>query len=634
MLRGIYTASANWLGRIIMGLLLGLIAISFAIWGVGDVFRGFGRSTVAKIGSTEITVEQFRQFYNDRLQQISRRAGRPITPTQVRALGIDQQIVGQLVAEAALDERARQLGLNLSNAEIARQIMTDPNFLGPNGQFDRMRFEQLIRNAGYNEARYTMEQRRVALRRQLAETVSGGLTVPQTLASALNKHENEQRSVEYVVLGPAQLSETPSPSPEQLRSYYEEHKASFRAPEYRKIVMLSLTPGDIAQWIDVTDAEAMRIYEERKARYVTPERRAVQQIVFANEDEAKNAAAKLANGMTFAQLAAERKLSEKDIDLGLVAKSELVDPAIADAAFALKAGETSAPVQGRFGTVLVHVVKIEPEQARPFTSVASEIKREVALERARSELMSSHDKIEDERASGMHLAEVAQKLGFQARTIEAVDRSGRDPSGQPVGDLPRGVDVISNAFSIQAGVETDPLEVPGGGYVWYEVVSVEPSRERTFEEVKERVEQRWRDEQISQALQTRAAAVVDKLKAGETLAQVASGMDLKVMTASGLRRNAARDNLPARVLDEVFRTPQGGFGSAEGDTPTERVVFHVTEITTPTFDATSAEGRQLTNELRRMIADDLLGQYIAQVQSSLGVSINREALQQVVGGER
>src|SRR6185436_1921953 len=131
MLRGIRKASANWLGRAVMAVVLGLIAISFAIWGIGDIFRGFGRSTVAKIGSTEITVDQFRQIYNDRLQQLGRQVGRPITQDQARLLRLDQQLAGQLVAEAALDQRARQMRLNLSNEEIARQIMADPSFKGP-----------------------------------------------------------------------------------------------------------------------------------------------------------------------------------------------------------------------------------------------------------------------------------------------------------------------------------------------------------------------------------------------------------------------------------------------------------------------------------------------------------------------
>src|ERR1700750_2232033 len=131
MLRGMRQASANWLGRIVMAVVLGTIAVSFAIWGIGDIFRGFGRSTVAKIGSTAITTEQCRQIYNDRIQQLGRELGRPITPDQARLLQLDQQLAGQLVAEAALDQRARQLRLNLSDAAVAKQIMADANFKGP-----------------------------------------------------------------------------------------------------------------------------------------------------------------------------------------------------------------------------------------------------------------------------------------------------------------------------------------------------------------------------------------------------------------------------------------------------------------------------------------------------------------------
>src|SRR5205085_12225481 len=122
MLRGIRKASANWLGRAVMAVVLGLIAVSFAIWGIGDIFRGFGRSTVAKVGSTEITVDQFRQIYNDRLQQLSRELGRPVTPDQARALRLEEQLAVQLVADAALHQRGRQLRLNVSDPATAGQI--------------------------------------------------------------------------------------------------------------------------------------------------------------------------------------------------------------------------------------------------------------------------------------------------------------------------------------------------------------------------------------------------------------------------------------------------------------------------------------------------------------------------------
>src|SRR5947199_411581 len=116
MLRGIRQASHNWLGRIVMAIVLGAIAVSFAIWGVNDVFRGFGRSTVAKIGSQEITVEQFRQIYTDKVQRLGTELGRPITPEQARLWRLDQMTLDQLISESALDQRARQLRLNVSDA--------------------------------------------------------------------------------------------------------------------------------------------------------------------------------------------------------------------------------------------------------------------------------------------------------------------------------------------------------------------------------------------------------------------------------------------------------------------------------------------------------------------------------------
>src|SRR5262245_61469712 len=130
MLRGLRNASSGWLGKTIMIAVVGFLVISFAIWGIGDIFRGFGRSTVAKIGGTEITIENFRTLYNDRLQQYSRQFGRPISADQAKAMGLDRVVIGQLVAEIVLDERARSLGLGLSDADVSKQIMSDPAFLG------------------------------------------------------------------------------------------------------------------------------------------------------------------------------------------------------------------------------------------------------------------------------------------------------------------------------------------------------------------------------------------------------------------------------------------------------------------------------------------------------------------------
>jgi peptidyl-prolyl cis-trans isomerase D len=632
MLRGLHKASSTWLGKAVMAAVMGVIAISFAIWGIGDIFRGFGRNAVATIGGTEISIEQFRQFYNDRLQQLGRQAGRPITPDEARARGLDRQLLAQLVAETTIDEQAKQLRLGIDSAEIAKRITSDPSFRGANGQFDRQRFEQIIRQAGFSESRFIEEQRRSMLRRQLAQSVTGDLKVPATALAALNQYQNEKRQIDYVALEAAQAGDVPAPIPEVLNKYFDERKTLFRAPEYRNITLLSLAPSDLAKPDAVTDTDAKAYFEQHKDSYGKPEKREVRQIVFQKPEEAADARERITKGAKFDDIAKERQLKESDTDLGMVAKSDIIDPAVADAAFSLKPGETSAPVKGRFGTVLLQVGKIEPGEEKTYEQVAAQIKREMAESRAKSDVGNLRDKIEDERAAGSTLAETAKKLGVKSVSIEAVDRSGRGLDGKPVTGLPQTPNVISAAFAGDVGVDTDPLQLPGGGYLYYDVTGVTPSRERPLEEVKDQVTARWRDDEIAKRLQAKADDLVGKLKAGTSFAQAASEAGLNVQTAKDLQRGKSGGFIPAKTIEAVFRTPKGTPATAEGGKETERFVFRVTDVVDPPFEAGTPQGQAITTTLQNSYTDDLVSEYIARLENDFGVTVNPSALNQVVGG--
>jgi peptidyl-prolyl cis-trans isomerase D len=614
-----------------MGIVLGLIAVSFAIWGIGDIFRGFGRSTVAKVGSTEITIDQFRQIYNDRLQQLSRQVGRPITPDQARLLNLDQQLAGQLVAEAAIDQRARQLRLNLSDAAVAKQIMSDANFKGLNGQFDRSRFDAMIRQAGYNEPRYTAEQKRLTLRRELAETVGGDLTLPKSYSDAYNRFENEQRAIDYVTLDRAKAGDIAAPAPEVIEKYFADNKAQFRAPEYRSVAVMALTPADVIKPDDISAADARQYYDRNQARFGTPERRDLQQISFPNEDDAKAAAQRLGAELSFEALAKERGLTEKDIALGLETKAGIIDKAVAEAAFALKEGETSAPVKGTFGTVLIHVIKIEPANIKSFEDSAAAIKQQIATDRSKNELSNRRDKIEDERAGGLRLTEVAQKLNMTATTIEATDRQGRDPAGNPVAGLPPGADIVTAAFGTDVGVENEPAQLQGGGFVWYEVLKTTPPREQTLDEVRAKVEESWRNEQVSATLKAKAAELIEKLKGGTSLNDLAAADGLTVQTSFGIKRAGNTATVPPRVAQAVFQLEKDQSGSAEGN-PGEWVVFHLTDITVPALDPAAADGKRIDDNVKRALSEDFIGQYVQQLKKDLGATINLNVVRQVTSG--
>ena len=632
MLRGIHKASSTWLGKAVMAAVMGIIAVSFAIWGIGDIFRGFGRSAVATIGGTEISIEEFRRFYNDRLQQLGRQVGRPITPDEARARGLDRQLLAQLVAETTIDEQAKQLRLGIDNAEIAKRITSDPSFRGANGQFDRQRFEQIIRQAGYTESRFIEEQRRSMLRRQLAQSITGDLKVPAAALAALNQYQNEKRAIEYVVLAAEQAGDIPAPTPEVLNKYFDERKTLFRAPEYRSIILLSLSPSDLAKPDAVTDADAKAYFEQRKDSFGKPEKREIRQIAFQKPEEAAEARERIAKGAKFDDIAKERQLKDSDTDLGMVARSDIIDTAVADAAFSLKPGETSAPVKGRFGTVLLQVGKIEPGEEKTFEQVAAQIKREIAESRAKTEAGNLRDKIEDERAAGSTLAEIAKKLGLKSVSIEAVDRSGRGLDEKPVAGLPQVPNLISAVFAGDVGVDADPLQLPGGGFLYYDVTGVTPSRERPLEEVKDQVTARWRNDEIAKRLQAKADDLVGKLKAGTSFAQAASEIGLKVETAKDLQRGKSGGFIPAKTIEAVFRTPKGTPASAEGGKETERFVFRVTDVIDPPFEAGTPQGQAITATLQNSYTDDLVNEFITRLENDFGVTVNPSALNQVVGG--
>src|SRR5262249_33217907 len=161
---------------------------------------------------------------NDRLQQLSRQFGRPLSQEQARLFGLDRQVLQQTIAEAALDEEARRMGLGVSDAETLRVIHNDPNFKGVNGQFDPNRFAAITLQAGYTEQRYVAEQRGVSTRRQITGTVSAGIDPPKLLIDALTRFQNEQRSIDYIKLDAAQAGTIDAPSPEALAAYFEDRK--------------------------------------------------------------------------------------------------------------------------------------------------------------------------------------------------------------------------------------------------------------------------------------------------------------------------------------------------------------------------------------------------------------------------
>ena len=629
MLDGMRKASQGPIGKVVMAVLMGLIIVSFAVWGVGDMLRGFTPDTVAKVGSTKISQQEYSNKLQSELYRLQRQIRQPLTPSQARALGLDAQVLDRMIDEAAFDERARKMGLAISNATIAQAVRDDPGLKGPDGKFDAGKFNEYLRDSGLTEATFIAQQRDVYLRQQLQYSLVEGLSAPKALTQALLDAQNETRAISYFILPAAAAGDVPPPSEAVLKAYFDAHKLQWRAPEYRSFDELVVTPASLAKPDSVSDADARAQYDKDKAaKYTVPEKRKLQQIVFPSEAEATEADAKIKAGASFDDIAKARKLSDADLNLGDVTKAGVFDPAVADAAFALPQGAVSTPIKGRFGFVLVKVLSITPGSVKPFDEVKGAIKQEIAASRAVDQVQSLHDKIEDARGNGKSVAEAAKSLGLTATVYNGVDRDGLDAAGAKV-NVPDDKLVLPAVFASDVGVDDEPIATKDGGYVWFSVTKIEPAHDRSFAEVKDKVAAAWRVEEMAKRLAADAAEAVKKLDAGADIADLAKAAKADVKTAKDIRRGGV-DDLAADVTAAVFQVGPTGAGSAS--TPQGRLVFKVTADALPPPTPGDPQVATTQDRLKSEMSSALVEQYVNALKRELGVSVDRRVMQGAEGG--
>ncbi len=446
MLETLRVAAKTWVAK---GLLLLLVA-SFAIWGVSRTIMHDMSNSVITVGDQNVTAGEFRLAYQRQVANISRQFGTQLTPDQARAFGIDQQVFAQLVAGAALDQLSQDMHLGLSEDRLAQLIAEDPAFHAVNGQFDRQLFTTRLRNANLNENDYIKERSKVAVRAQIVDAVSDGFTPPATLVDALKHYRNESRGIDYLLLSSANIDPVKAPTDEVLTAWFDTVKSRYRAPEYRKFTYVKLEPADIANPEGITDDEIKADFEKRKDSYKTPETRTVEQLTFPNKEMADGAANALRNGTTFDQLVTDQGKTSADVLLGDFTKDAMVDQKVADAAFAVKAaGGTTPVVEGAFGPVIVRITNIRPETTKTLDEVKEEIRKDLAVANASSEILNVHDRFEDARANGASLADAAKEQKLNAVTVPAVDASGNDQQGNPVKDIPGAGALLIGTLSLQ-----------------------------------------------------------------------------------------------------------------------------------------------------------------------------------------
>jgi peptidyl-prolyl cis-trans isomerase D len=630
MLESIRNASQGVVGKAIMTIVMGLIIVSFVIWGVGDMLRGFSPSTVASVGGAKISAQDYRVAYDRAIQQYQRRLRRPFTNEEARQVGLDRSVLQQLLSEAAVDDEAGKLGLGVSDEALREVITSNPSFQDKSGAFDPTRLAAALRDMDMNERGFVAELRKQTLRQFIVAALTTGITAPKAEVTAEADYQGQTRSADTFLLPASAAGEIAAPSEDALKAFYNDRKSSYRAPEYREMTILALEPETIANAADVTDAEAEAAYQKiagKDPQFGAPEKRDLQQILFPNDADAAAAEAKLKAGASFDALVKDRGLKAEDTDIGETTKDAMIDKDEANAIFALPQGGVSDVLKSQFGPVIVRVKGIAPSTVKPYSEVADAVKKQVSASRAGDKIQALHDKIEDARVSGKSILEAAKAVGLTGQSIAAVDAAGRDPKGAPV-NLPDQAELLRAAFASDVGLDESALNTKDGGFIWFEISKIDPAHDLTFEEAKPEVEKQWRAEEVDKALAGKADDLVKQISAGGNIADAAKAAGAEVKTATDIHR-AEQGTLPESVVAAIFRQPADGAGSAA--TPDGRVVFKITADRTPSVDFGDARVKTMASELDTATRESLLDQYVVALRKALGVSVHQDVLQSAEG---
>nr|WP_298101920.1 peptidylprolyl isomerase [uncultured Shinella sp.] len=625
MLEALRSAAQTWVAKALMIVLVG----SFAIWGVSSSLVTGASNSVVTVGDVSVSPTDFRLAYERQVATLSQRFGTRLNAEQARAFGVENQVFAELVAGAALDQLSRDMNLGLSEGRLAQLIADDPAFKGVNGQFDRTAFSAVLRNAGLRENDYINNRSQVAVRTQIVEAVSDGYKAPEALTTALRQYRNESRTIDFLLLSNANIDPIKTPGDDVLAPWFEQNKAKYRAPEYRKFVYVALEPKDLVDTAAITEDMVKAEYERIKDKYRTPATRTIEQLTFKDRAAADAAAAKLASGTTFDALVTAEGKTAADVLLGDFTQANVPDQKLAEPAFAVAAnGGTTPVIDGTFGPIILRVTNIRPETTKTYDEVKEELRNELALSEAADGILAVHDRIEDSRAEGLTLAEAAAKNNLKAVTVEAADAQGNDQKGDEIAALPEKAALLGEVFKTDVGTETQPINVGREGYAWFEVLDVIPDRDRTLDEVRDRVAADWTAEQQRQALAKKAGELAERVRKGGDLTTIASELGLTVENKTGLHRGAQDAILSPATIASAFSGPVGTVANTPGTDGEGQILLKVTEVNADaTTDALSNDEQQI-EAVARASGDDILDQMVSALQTSYGVSINRTLAEQ------
>jgi peptidyl-prolyl cis-trans isomerase D len=596
------------------------VMMSMLILGLGGFgvtsFSG-GTTTVATVGDTEITTDDYARAFQGQLNAFSQQLGQPISSQEALAFGMDRQVLQGLVTRAALDNEAQRVGLSVGDAVVASELTSMDAFKGVSGTFDREAYRFTLDRNNQTEAEFESGLRRDVTRELLQGVVVGGFSAPGVLTDTLYAWAAERRGFSMLRLVEADLiAPLAEPTEADLTAFHTANIATFTRPEAKRITYAALLPEAIAADQPVDETVLKQLYEDRLDEFVVPERRFVERLVFPDQAAADAARARLDAGEAFETLVAERGLTLDAIDMGDLTREDLGD--VGETVFALDEAGVAGPLPTELGPALFRVAAVLAAEETTFDEARETLAIEIQTDAARRLIADKVELVDDLLAGGATLEDLVTDAGLALDTVDYVPGQQGDATIEGYPAFRAAADAAAEGDFPEAIILED------GGLVALRLDEIVPAAPIPFDEAREDVAAAWRAEALTKALSDRAIEIKAAIEGGAAIGSFGI-VDVTPETA----RDGFIADTPDTLLADVFSMAEGDVRVIEADGFV--AVVRLDSIQPAATEGPDAEAliSALRAQAEQAIAADAFNAFTTALTSDAGISIDQAMINAV-----
>jgi len=619
--------------RLIMLVLMLLIIPPFAMFGIETYFTGrdVGQA-VARVGDYTISQDEFSVGLRDQQRALQRMSEGRVDPSMLDSPELRQATLETLIQRRLLLQSRSGSGGVVTDGQLQSMISELQPFKDESGKFSFALYEQFLRNEGMSPVQFEARLRQDIILHQINNGYGRTGFVPRAVAESVARLSEQRREISLHVIEPARFMSQVKTDPAAAKVYYDANAGEFRTPEQARVEYVTLSLEQLSQQVQVDPAEVKKYYENNQRQFGVPETRQVSHILVSIEGGAKDKARAKAdeiykqlqkNPAGFAEAAKKHSQdtgsAAKGGDLGRISRGTMKDtPEFEEAAFKLKPGEVSQPVETKHGYHIIQVTSLQPALIKPLEEVRAqvegELKKQLAGKRF-AELADTFKNVVYEQSDSLKPA--AELVKSAPKTSSWITR---DHADDPLLNNPRLLAGIFSEESTKNRRNTEEVEVAPGVLVAARVVEHKPSAVQPFEEVRGAIEKRLALLDAGRLASTEGRRLLGELKQGKIVDVAWSAPQL----VSRMDRKA----LPDPVMRQAFRMDISKLPSFAGVDALTGTYFLLRVTRVQEIDKISPEKtKAATEELRQVLAQETLSAYVASLRQKAGVRINKEYLE-------